>query len=140
MEKKEYLKEYGNIKKQIQRIELHIEEIRTSKMYPSAIKYSDMPKGTDISDLSDYAVTIDKDLCKLMELQAKKKAKLDEIMDAIYIMDDEVEKDVLVYRYIRGFSWETISEIIGYSIQSVYRYHGKALQHFEIPKEKVESK
>ena len=47
-------------------------------------------------------------------------------------MGDEVEKDLLTYRYLKKMSWEKIAVEMDYCIRKVYYLHGKALEHFKI--------
>lgn len=129
--KKEFLSQYRAIKRQINRIEMYIEEIRESKTSVS-IKYDDMPHAHNITDLSDYAAKVDTKLRELAELKDKKANLLDKIMDAVTGMEDEAEKDVIVYRYIREMSWEDIANNIGYSVKQTCRIHGRALEHIEL--------
>ena len=129
--KKEFLSQYRAIKRQIKRIELYIEEIRESETSIS-IKYDDMPHAHNKTDLSDYVAKVDEKLMKLMELKDKKADLLDTIMNAVNGMEDEAEKDVIVYRYIREMSWEDIANNIGYSVKQTCRIHGNALEHIEL--------
>lgn len=43
----------------------------------------------------------------------------------------EIEKEILICRYIRGNTWEQIAEHLSYSITNIHRLHKKALEHFE---------
>lgn len=50
------------------------------------------------------------------------------LYDKIETLEDEQEKRLLKYRYLRGWRWEDIAEIMGYSIRQVFNIHKKALQ------------
>ena len=50
-----------------------------------------------------------------------------ELYDKIETMEDEQEKRLLKYRYIRGYQWDVIAEKIGYSERQIYNIHKKAL-------------
>lgn len=45
-------------------------------------------------------------------------------------MDSELEKNILLLKYISGYTWEEISEITNYSLRQVYNIHNHALNHF----------
>jgi DNA-directed RNA polymerase specialized sigma subunit len=47
-------------------------------------------------------------------------------------MEDENEKDVLTYRYLRGMKWEDIAVKMGYSWRRIHYIHSKALENFRI--------
>ena len=48
----------------------------------------------------------------------------------IEAMEDEREKDLLTYRYIRGMKWEKICTEMKHSWQHIHRIHAKALKNF----------
>ena len=45
---------------------------------------------------------------------------------------------MLFYRYISGLAWWEIAEKMNYTERWVLKIHGKALAHFELPKEFIE--
>jgi DNA-directed RNA polymerase specialized sigma24 family protein len=47
-------------------------------------------------------------------------------------MDSEIEKDILLLKYISGYTWEEISEMTNYSLRQVYNIHNRALKHFSM--------
>ena len=54
-------------------------------------------------------------------------------------MDSEKEKAILTYRYLREYDWDDIARKTGYCLQWVHKIHARALAHFKIPKEAIES-
>lgn len=74
----------------------------------------------------DIAVAID-------ETETLRKAKDDgdralaEIMRAIDAVPDELQKTVLIMRYVEGLGWLEIAEKIHYEISNTYIIHGRAL-------------
>ena len=129
-EKKEYLEQYQNLKRKINRINLQIDEIRLAKMSPSLV-LDGMPHGSETSDLSNYAAKLDEKINELMETNKKSGELLVEITDSIKAMSDEREKDVLQFRYVMGWTWDTISNRMDYSRQQVIRIHNSAIEDFE---------
>lgn len=53
-------------------------------------------------------------------------------MNRIEKMENEDEKDLLLYRYINLMKWEEIGEMMKYSRQQLHRIHSKALMNFKI--------
>lgn len=129
--KKEYLKSYLKSKSQVRRIELRLDEIRLDKICPSVCN-DGMPRGTTQNDLSAYAARVDTELRKLYKARYKRICIFKEINDKIERLEDEREKDVLTYRYIKGLPWEDICVSMGYTWQHTHRIHSKALEDFKM--------
>ena len=49
------------------------------------------------------------------------------IMTAIQAVPDEMQRTVLLLRYVEGLDWITLSDRIGYEISNTYILHGRAL-------------
>lgn len=129
--KKKYLRGYRKHGKRIKRIEAEIEEIRIMKKNPS-MNNDGMPKGTNISDLSDYAVELD-ELEQQLYHEGVEQVKLyKDISWKIGQLKDEDERDVLFYKYIKGLKWWEIAQIMDYSESWIYELHGRALQKIKI--------
>lgn len=129
--KKEYLRQYRRHVQRINRIESDLEEIRSMKCYPS-VNNDGMPHGSSNSDLSSYAALIDakeRELVKEKQMRTKQYAKINDCID---LMENEAEKDLLHYRYIKGMSWWEVAEKLECSEREVYRKHGKALIHLNL--------
>ena len=47
-------------------------------------------------------------------------------------LEDQDERDVLFYRYIKGYDWWKIAQIMDYSERWIYELHGRALKKMEI--------
>ena len=47
-------------------------------------------------------------------------------------LDNEDERDVLFYRYIKGLRFWEIAQKMDYSEEWIYKLHGRALQHLKI--------
>ncbi|MGL6217740.1 MAG: hypothetical protein ACRC36_06865 [Lacrimispora sphenoides] len=59
------------------------------------------------------------------------KVKICTVMyDKIEALEDEQEKRLLKYRYLRGYRWEVIAEKMGYSVRQVFNIHKKAIHGF----------
>ncbi|WP_333813952.1 DUF1492 domain-containing protein [Muricomes intestini] len=127
--KKDYLNGYGNAKNREKRIQEQIRKLRLDKMCPS-VKYDDMPHGTDIGDLSDYMVQFEKLMDELTKERLKAVTQYTEIYRQIKRVEDDRERDILVYRYLQRKKWEDICVLMELSWRHVHRIHGDALKNF----------
>lgn len=137
--KKEYLRSYRAHVRRVQRITAEIEELRSMKMYPSVKDNDGMPHGSGgQGDLSGYAADLDQMIQNLIDERYLRIKTYQQIAKQIKKLRSENEKDVLFYRYIKGLDWWEIAEKMSFSERWIYKLHGKALAHFEIPKEFIE--
>ena len=137
--KTEYLRSYRTHVLRDQRITAEIEELRAMKMYPSVKDNDGMPHGSGgQGDLSGYAADLDQMIHGLIEERYLRIRTYQQTARQSKKLRGENEKDVLFYRYIKGLDGWEIAEKMGYSERQVHRFHGKALAHFEIPKDVIE--
>ena len=129
--KKLFLKSYLRDKQVVIRIEEQLAELRASKISPSLIS-DGMPHGTSLSDLSDYAAKVDELERELTQKRYDRICSFQRVQSAIEAVEDEAEKDLLTYRYLRGMKWEEIAVKMGYSWRKIHYLHGDALEHLEI--------
>ncbi len=130
-EKKEYLKSYQDYYKRAKVLQVEIDELRHSKMFPSVI-IDGMPYGNNISDLSSYAAKLDDLINSLEELRLKKIEKYKEVTQRIERMENEMDKNILTLRYLRDFRWEDICISLSYEWAQIHRLHTKALKNFNM--------
>lgn len=131
-EKKQFLRAYRTHERNIKRIQDEIDEVRELQQSVSAMQSDGMPHAHNVSDLSDYMVKLEK---HITFLNREKKAKVEaykRIVPCIEAMEDETEKDVLFFRYIKGYRWEKIADVMMYSMRQVHNIHGRALNNFEV--------
>lgn len=137
--KKEYLRSYLVHVRRIRRINAEIEELRTMKMSPSVKENDGMPHGSGgQGDLSSYAANLDEMIQELINERYWRIKTYQQIARQIKRLRSENEKDVLFYRYIKGLDWWDIAEKMRYSERQVHRFHGKALIHFELPRDEIQ--
>ena len=77
-----------------------------------------------ITKLMDLEMEVDADIDRLVDLKK-------EIMVAINKMPSQEQRVLLTKRYMQNEPWENIAVEMGYSLRSVYRLHGEALQNAE---------
>lgn len=129
--KKTYLRAYRKHGKRIRRIESEIEEIRNMKMYPSSIN-NGMPHGSNQSDLSSYAVALQEREDELYQEGVKQVQTYKDIEYRINKLENQDERDVMFYKYIKGFTWWQIAQLMEYSESWIYELHGRALKNIQI--------
>lgn len=127
--KKEYLRSYTPAVSAARRLEEEIERLRADKMTP-ALVMDDMPHAHDQKDFSDYAAKLDELERKLIKARYERIDLYAEIFADIERLEDETEKTVLTYRYLRRYSWEKICVEMGYQWAQVHRIHARALKNF----------
>lgn len=137
--KKAFLRQYAECVRRINRIDDELDELRLMKMCPSVKQSDGMPHGHGgVNDLSGYAVELEMLEEKLRAERYKRMKVFEKISEQINKLEDQNEIDVLFYRYIRQLDWWKIAERMNYSDRWIYKLHGKALMHLELPKEFIE--
>ena len=134
--KKEYLRQYIQCLRSIDRITELMDKIRVDIICPSS-KNSDMPCTTNnLHDLSDYIVKEDELANEMLRLRYERIQTYTDIFRRIEQLEDEDERAVLTYRYIHDCEWEEIANKIHVSWRQVHRIHARALVHFKLPEKK----
>ena len=129
-EKKEYLKSYRKIGRELRSLSEEINQLRLSQIMPGIVS-DGLPKSSGGSDLSGYAARLDELERKLREKAAELYKCQTEIEADISAMKDANERTVLRNYYLCGMTWERVAVEMGYSWKQVQRMHGRALMHFE---------
>lgn len=129
--KKEYLRGYEKAQRQMKRHEEKIRELRLNRL-PSGINMDGMPHVHSNNDLSSYMAMLDAEEQEYIKARYQRIQKCKEITEKIERMDNEDEKDVLVYRYIRLMKWEDICVRMSISWKQVHRVHVRALNNFKL--------
>ena len=132
-EKKAYLMGYIQAKRREVLIQKQIEELRSQKTSPSVLN-DGMPHGSSVGDLSGYMASMDNLLNRLREEKENAVRQYEQVQSQIEKMGDETEKELLKRRYLLREGWEEIAVQMCYNYRYVLKIHGRALQHFELPK------
>lgn len=129
MDKKRYLKRGYRIKLEIDSKKAVLEDMRATLDGLQAVRLSEKLQGGPIPSDENTVNRIN----KIIEEEKKIEILYDFIADLsseIDKVEDVVERALLRYRYIKGYTWEQISEELGYSIAQVYRIHKRAFKNF----------
>lgn len=130
-EKKEYLRGYERAVRQMERSQVKINEMRMNRICQS-VNNDGMPHAHNCSDLSAYAALLDEEERRYIKDRYNRIKLCRDITDKIERMENEDEKDVLMYRYIKMMKWEDICVKMKYSWKHVHRIHSRALNNFKM--------
>ena len=111
--KKDYLNGYLAAKRKEKMTLDQIQQLRLNEMCPS-VKYDDMPHGSNITDMSGYAVKMDELMEELERDRLNAIEKYTEIYHKIKLVEDEREREILTYRYLLGERWEIFQRFCMY--------------------------
>ena len=100
-------------------------------MYPSS-NNDGMPHGSNQSDLSSYAAVLQEKEEELYKEGVKQVQTYKHIAYRINKLENENERDVMFYRYIKGYDFWEIAKLMDYSENWILKMHGKALEKIKI--------
>lgn len=126
---KEYLKQVHWIDDEIKSLKDEYEAIfsktlRTTSFNDMKVQSSPVTGIEDVyGELAEYAERIKHKSIELVRLKMR-------LSDEIENVEDDRLRRLLRYRYTIGFSWEVVSEHLGYDLRYIHRLHGYALQAF----------
>ncbi len=129
-EKKEYLKSYQKLKREIVSLEDEKRELRTNRMFPS-VNNDGMPKASGTTDLSGYAADLDR-LDRLIQAKTWGLINLQHSIElSIQAVEDATERSLLRHKYLCGKTWEQVCVIMDYEWAQIHRIHARALRNFD---------
>ncbi len=132
--KKRWLQRYEQAQGRLKQKEEKIRILRSSKM-GTAIILDGLPHGHGrhgSGDLSEYAARLDSEEAAYRQLQYDCINICQEICDAIKLIKEPEEKDILTWRYIALLSWNDIEAKMNKSKRQIYRIHIKGLKDLTI--------
>ena len=130
MEVKEYLQQLFWMEDEVkdlinERILLNSNTMRVSKLKDVNVQSSQIRTVEDTYlSLIDFSIKIQQKGDELLNLKIQISSQIDEMHTPEY-------RRVLRYRYLMGFSWKKVAELMGYDERHIYRIHGNALQEFK---------
>ena len=126
---KSYLSRYRNLQLKCRTLEDTIRDLReraesiTINLDPNKVQSS-----SKIHDpIAEAAASIADTERLLAEARAESELVMNRITQAILTVSNDQLQTLLVLRYIKGLSWETIAEQMSYSVRQIYNLHGVAL-------------
>ena len=131
-QKKEFLQSYQLAKRDVTRLEEQLAELRIGKMSPGCDIGDGLPHAHNATDLSGYAAKVDELEDEIIAARYSRICAFQEVQKRIEAMEDEREKDLLTYRYIRGLKWEEICVRMDYKWRQVHRIHAMAIKNLKM--------
>ena len=138
MTAKEYLSQARYIDKRIERKIEERDRLREKLIAGRMAQITGMPRGGnyDWTDGVNALIALEEEINReIMELCRVKR----EVWAAIDAVDEGRFRWLLELRYRNYLTWEQIADEMGYDVRWVYRMHGAALAHIQVPKEAIES-
>lgn len=136
MNKKQYLRQGYNLRRQIENEQEILKELKSNLDGLRGITTdSDKISGGPLKDDSNLVFKID----RIIELEKKIESKITRLKDfqaKLYIeierLENTNERILMNNRYILNLTWEQIAERLGYSVRQILRIHQSALENFKI--------
>lgn len=122
LQKKEYLKSYKAKKASVHALEHIVKVMEEEEAFCKNILSDNR-----LYEIHEKIEMVKDDLLIAIE---EKNLTCRILLFEIHKMEQEDEKNVLLLKYINGYTWEQICEIMNYSLRQVYYIHNKALEHF----------
>lgn len=141
-DKIEFLEGYRRAKIDEENYKIESEALINCRIISSS-KITGMPKARNgKKDLSQLEEFIEERRQEYIGHRYVATVRAAEIVDCINRLDDELERKILLLRYIhldnknRLRGWNYIADRTGYSRAALYQYYRSALEHLRIPEKK----
>ena len=126
---KERLRQYRELKKEKDELEMRLEEFEATMYDPRGAKYEETIRAQGKNDSIVERLT--EQHTALENLYKSKLAELNalllEIETAVESLTDSTERRVVRLHYIDGLKWEAVAVAIGYEWAQTHRIHARAL-------------
>ena len=126
---KEYLRQYINAKNRFKAISDEMIMIRSEAARITPV-ISDVPSGSHVNDKIALSIEKLEDCAEKLEEEAKRmQMAINNVQSVIDSVSNPTYRQVLIYRYINGYTWEQIAVKMNYTYRNITRLHGKALRN-----------
>ena len=127
---KEELNKYTETKREIEIIEDKIEYLKEKKTSIKSMVITDMPRGSNSEN--DRLGILLGEIEELLNIYNEKQIRLIKqqikIEEAISILDDPIDRNIMRLRYLEGMKWEKICVEVNYRWAQVHRHHKSILE------------
>lgn len=122
---------YRDALKERNRIEAKLDVLRNDLTIKSPT-ISDMPKGKRDGDkMAEYMAKVDELQRELKKAYEKTLDEYQHIDALISLVEDAKLREVLTYRYIKGYKWEDIADALSYASSYIYKLRKQGLKAVE---------
>ena len=127
---KDELNKYTETKREIEIIEDKIEYLKEKKTSIKSMVITDMPRGSNSEN--DRLGILLGEIEELINIYNEKQIRLIKqqikIEEAISILDDPIDRNIMRLRYLEGMKWEKICVEVNYRWAQVHRHHKSILE------------
>ena len=127
---KDELNKYTETKREIEIIEDKIEYLKEKKTSIKSMVITDMPRGSNSEN--DRLGILLGEIEELINIYNEKQIRLIkqqiEIEEAISILDDPIDRNIMRLRYLEGMKWEKRCVEVNYRWAQVHRHHKSILE------------
>lgn len=131
-QKKEFLMSYQLAKRDVTRLEEQLAELRIGKMSPGCEIGDGLPHAHNATDLSGYAAKVDELEREIVAARYRRICAFERVRNCIEALEDEREKLLLTYRYLRGLKWALICTKMELSWKQIHRIHARSLKNLKV--------
>ena len=124
---KDRLRRYIWLRREEKQLKIRLDTVLNDIAAVSSPDLSGMPHGNEPTRLDSIVIRYEEIADKYEKKLAETQAELLAIERAIGTVDDPKLRLLLRYKYIDGYKWETISDLMHYELRWVYHLHGEAL-------------
>lgn len=126
---KEELKEYIEVKREIEIIGEKIEFLESKKTSIKSQIITDMPRGEAEQDrLGQLLIQIEELIDLYNEKQDKLLKQQLKIEKCIDKLEDSIDRNIMRLRYLEGYTWERMCVLLNYSWNGIHKKHRKILE------------
>ena len=122
----ELIKSYQRELASLKELALSVGSQNTSKDVVTVSKDNSANFTRTVEKIADIELIISKEIEHYISVKKEIHAVIEDV-------EDNDEKLCLRCRYIEFMSWEQIADKMHYELRTVFRIHGKALNHIKIP-------
>lgn len=131
-EKKAYLSRYINACERIDYIRKRINEMRIDVENINGRTITDMPKGGEHKDIGDLIAEIVENENKLTVQEVDAIKLKYAIEEKINELDSQVERQVLIFKYIKGMTIRQMTYEIARSKTNIYKHMERAIKNINL--------
>ena len=125
---KERLRRYIWLKQECRQLQAYLDRIRNDMSLVTSPRLTGMPHAKDPKGLDEIVIRYEEISGKYEKQLKIYQAETMAIEEAVQSVADPRLRMILRYRYMDGYKWDTIADLMHYEVSSVYKMHGQALK------------
>ena len=109
-------------------MQAYLDRIRNDMSLVTSPRLTGMPHAKDPKGLDEIVIRYEEISGKYEKQLKIYQAETMAIEEAVQSVADPRLRMILRYRYMDGYKWDTIADLMHYEVSSVYKMHGQALK------------